>query len=38
VERAPRPAAARVDRMVLVPSACNFEDTEAMLAQAAEFE
>ncbi len=37
-ELAPQLAAAGVDRTVLVQSACNFEDTEAMLAQAAEHE
>jgi L-fuconolactonase len=35
-ELAPQLAAAGIDRTVLVQSACNFEDTEAMLAQAAE--
>ena len=37
-ELAPQLAAAGIDRTVLVQSACNFEDTEAMLAQAAEHE
>ncbi len=37
-ELAPQLAAAGVDRTVLVQSACNFEDTEAILAQPAEFE
>ena len=37
-ELEPQLAAAGVERTVLVQSACNFEDTEAMLAQAAEHE
>jgi L-fuconolactonase len=38
VELAPQLEAAGVERTVLVQSACNFEDTEAMLAQASEHE
>ena len=37
-ELAPQLAAAGIDRTVLVQSACNFEDTESMLAHAAEQE
>ncbi len=37
-ELAPQLAAAGVDRTVLVQAACNFEDTESMLTQAAEQE
>jgi len=37
-ELKPQLAAAGIDRTVLVQSACNFEDTESMLAQAAEHE
>ena len=37
-ELRPQLQAAGVERTVLVQSACNFEDTEAMLAQAAEHE
>ena len=37
-ELAPQLAAAGIDRTVLVQSACNFEDTESMLAHAAERE